>query len=258
MLGPDNVRALGCKYCAVSSNMTCPMRILLADVNDDLRADLVVIFDSTVYALYANGTAFLPQYLTTNSSVTASAASGGSIRQQAQLRLRSTLADLRGHARSLLANSYAALTASGNSKSGDGTHEPAPAARGTDALSLRQKASSQSVVASVTANRHLHRAVLRTNHSRLLTADGQHPHKPVAGTRASFLGDSMSGGGRQVRLLGMLDIGDLAVCQIHPYGVDIALNVPGDQILVACPSGKDSCNKNQSNRQASLYVQKCM
>lgn len=213
----------------VSSGTDRP-RYILADLNDDLKQDVVVVYGSKLFALYSHDNGFAPRYVpnTENNDTQPVAASLLSKSRKAKRR-------------SLLSQTPGKHTSSDHSSN---SRQTVPRR-----FSDRQAAAGKRLLSHIAARQDIlgqgAGMAFSTSSAAVYThgdeaSTGRWPKELRHAYRRSLL-QSISASDRNsntsVELLATLS-SDLAACTFHPYGVNLAPNVPGSQLLLACPSGR--------------------
>lgn len=243
---------------------------LLADMNDDLLQDVVVVLGGNIYVLFSNGSAFYP-VLSEPYNLGIANTTGGSTRrlQQAPCEEASP-ANTPFSARLWRAASRNKLH--GNRRTGavqpalQECHEAAEGSphtamrRGTTALpmSARQRAASAHLAAMAKASAKEGRGqgpFVALGEGLLDMSAGPGPQPDAHSETRRALQQTPTGGGshlptnvaalprgafgtlQQVRVLATLSRELATSCTWHTGGVRLMSNVPGEQLLLACPSG---------------------
>lgn len=224
---------------------------LLADINDDSKADLILVLGQSIYALYSSGTGFAPQYVPVAASNLSSTNGRRSLKANANADSASVAGlpgGLTAFRRKLLkvldarlsmpaaASAPGMLAALADTA---GTHTPVEHGGQDNALawpmSVRQRAAGRWLQDRAQLN------AVTSGWPQLFEAraDAATAHAPDGASRRL---QQLSGNpvpGMNIALLGTMaaNVTDtIALCSWHSYGVSLLAEVPGDQLLLACPS----------------------
>lgn len=228
---------------------------LLADINDDLMKDLVVVQGDLVYTLLSSGSSFVPQLVAPGTNATVApvvgpqAVGAGRRLHQEHDELGPELsggegsrpgreAKAEGGRGGLSRRRRAALQALRNGASPIHKDDDAVSATSADGPSV----ASGPQLPSMFSARQLVASKRLLAHTRSLASASQSPPLLQPQQWADAQQDAgrrrLQSGGAPLALLAVLAPGIRTQCAWYSYGVQLVLNAPGDQLLLACPDGE--------------------